>query len=94
MKDKQDLNVQNLDPTTLIVQKETPLKEMVVDYVGTKLNPESDEITVGQIIEVFASEFPEFVITVAEENWINGYTQALKDVDFARSNKREDESQP
>ena len=33
------------------------------------------------IIEVMAKEFPEFLLVVAEENFIRGYQQALADVD-------------
>ena len=40
-----------------------------------------------QIIEVFAKQFPEFLLTLAEENWINGYTQALKDTEFVNDEK-------
>jgi hypothetical protein len=32
------------------------------------------------IVESMAKEFPEFVLAVAEENWIRGYQQALQDV--------------
>ena len=32
------------------------------------------------IIEVMAEEFPEFVMALAEENWIRGYEQGLDDV--------------
>ena len=28
-----------------------------------------------------AKDFPEFVLTVAEENWIRGYQQAMVDVE-------------
>ena len=77
---------------SLVVKKETPLKEMVIDYVGEALNPEEDEITVSQIVEVFAEEFPEFILAIAEENWINGYTQALQDLDFVNSSKKENET--
>ena len=62
-----------------VAPNESELKEIIVDYVGKTLNPESDEITVEQIIDVFAEQFPEFLLALAEENWINGYTQALKD---------------
>ncbi len=64
-----------------VVPTETELKEIIVNYVGKVLNPEAEEITVEQVVEVFASEFPEFLLVVAEENWINGYTQALKDTE-------------
>ena len=33
------------------------------------------------IVNTMAKEFPEFVLTVAEENWVRGYQQALNDVD-------------
>ena len=70
------------------VPSETELKEIVVNYVGKVLDPESDNITLEQVIEVFSREFPEFLLALAEENWVNGYTQALKDVEF-RNNKNE-----
>tara|TARA_R100001510_G_C7478212_1_gene91388 strand:+ start:264 stop:542 length:279 start_codon:yes stop_codon:yes gene_type:complete len=62
-----------------VIPTESELKEIIVNYVGNKLNPENDEITVEQIINVFAEQFPEFLLAMAEENWINGYTQALAD---------------
>ncbi len=71
------------------VPSETELKEIIVNYVGKVLNPESEEITLEQVIEVFSAEFPEFLLALAEENWVNGYTQALKDVDFR--NKKDEE---
>ena len=33
------------------------------------------------IVEVIAKEFPEFLLVVAEENFIRGYEQALADVE-------------
>lgn len=62
-----------------VIPTESELKEIIVNYVGKTLNPDSDEITVEQIINVFAEQFPEFLLAMAEENWINGYTQALAD---------------
>ena len=56
------------------------LKTIIVDYVGKKKNPDNDEITVGLIVETMAAEFPEFLMAIAEENWILGYRQALSDV--------------
>ncbi len=64
-----------------VVPTESELKQIVTNYVGKVLNPKEDEITVEQVINVFATEFPEFLLVVAEENWINGYTQALKDTE-------------
>ena len=36
------------------------------------------------IVEVMAQEFPEFVLALAEENWVRGYQQALDDVDTGK----------
>lgn len=77
-------------------EKVTPTGEMkswMVNYVGEKTNPENDEVTVGMIVETMAKEFPEFLMAVAEENWIRGYHQALEDVNegerIARHNNSE-----
>jgi hypothetical protein len=64
-----------------IVFPEGPLKEMLVNYVGEKLKPENGEVTVEMLVSVIAEEFPEFVMLVAEENFIRGYKQALEDTD-------------
>jgi len=64
-----------------VVEKENPMKGWLVSYVGDKLKPENDEVTVELIIEAMADEFPEFILAVAEENFIRGYRQALVDVD-------------
>ena len=64
-----------------VIPTESELKKIIVNYVGNKINPETDEITVEDIINVFAEQFPEFLLVLAEENWINGYTQALKDTE-------------
>tara|TARA_B100000085_G_scaffold283356_1_gene313845 strand:- start:13411 stop:13695 length:285 start_codon:yes stop_codon:yes gene_type:complete len=74
--------MKNEDLTKSVNSDESGLKNIIVNYVGNTLNPESDEITVEQVIEVFAEDFPEFLLVVAEENWINGYTQALKDTEY------------
>ena len=70
-----------------ITPSESELKEIIINYVGNTLNPDSEEITVEQIIEVFSEQFPEFLLALAEENWVNGYTQALKDVEFLEDEK-------
>jgi len=57
------------------------LKDVIVEYVGKKKNPDNGEITVELIVETMADEFPEFLIAIAEENWILGYRQALSDVE-------------
>lgn len=55
------------------------LKQLFVDYVGQKLQPENDEVTVEMVIATLAEEFPEVVMVIAEENWIMGYKQAIDD---------------
>lgn len=65
------------------IPTETELKDIIVNFVGKTITPEIDEITVEDIINVFAEQFPEFLLAVAEENWINGYTQALKDAEYS-----------
>ncbi len=62
-----------------MTDKEAPLKDFIVEYVGQKLSS-GEEVTVEMIVEVMAEEFPEFLMLVAEENWIRGYEQALDDV--------------
>jgi hypothetical protein len=34
-------------------------------------------VTVDMAVQVFAAEFPEFLMAVAEENFLRGYQQAL-----------------
>jgi hypothetical protein len=63
----------------MTVEKDSKLKEMLVEYVGTKLN--NEEVTVNMIVEVLATEFPEFVFAFAEENFLRGYQLGLDDVD-------------
>ena len=74
-------------------KNETALKDIIVDFVGNKINPENDEVTIQHIAQVFSEEFQELVIIMAEENWINGYTQALNDVDFVKNQRKKNESE-
>jgi len=73
-------------PLNQLVQKDSDFKTMIVDYVGFKTEEltKNNEITVEMIVAVMADEFPEFLLAVAEENWIRGYRQALHDVDEGR----------
>ena len=73
-------------------KKSNPLKEMLVDYVGEKQNPDNDEVTVEMVINTMAEEFPEFLLAVAEENWIRGYHQALTDVEVGQKLYEEENS--
>jgi len=63
----------------MAVDKDSKLKEMLVEYVGTKLDKE--EVTVHMIVETLAVEFPEFVFAFAEENFLRGYQLGLDDAD-------------
>tara|TARA_R100000664_G_C2717251_1_gene111915 strand:+ start:251 stop:520 length:270 start_codon:yes stop_codon:yes gene_type:complete len=72
-----DMNPDLLKP----VEKTNEMKEWLVDYVGNKCNPDNDEVNVEMILKVMAKEFPEFLMPLAEENFIRGYRQALVDVD-------------
>lgn len=74
----------NENPDLLqVVEPENEMKKWLVNYVGEKLNPESDEVNVEMIIQVMSEEFPEFLMPLAEENFIRGYRQALFDVESA-----------
>ena len=65
---------------TGVVTSDTGLKDLVVSYIGEKLAGPED-ITVDMAVEVFMEEFPEFLLAVAEENFLRGYEQALTDVE-------------
>jgi len=83
----------NKNPTlSQVVDPENDLKNMLVEYVGEKLSPDDQNVNVEMIVEVMAREFPEFLLAVAEENWIRGYQQALSDVEagqeFVNSEKK------
>jgi len=65
--------------SSLVVDTDSEMKDYLVEYVGGKFNEE--EVTVSMIHEVMAVEFPEFVISLAEENYLIGYEQGLKDAD-------------
>ena len=64
-----------------VVQADNDLKNILVEYTGEAMHPEGNEVTVEMVIETVAKDFPEFVLALAEENWIRGYQQALDDVD-------------
>jgi hypothetical protein len=68
------------------VDTTTGLKELVVNYIGNRLDAE-EVITVDMAVQVFAAEFPEFLMAVAEENFLRGYEQALTDVETHEKNK-------
>lgn len=77
-------NAENPDLKS-VVETNSPLKQYLVEYVGDALKPKNGEVTTEMIIEVVSSEFPEFLLAVAEENFIRGYEQALVDVESHES---------
>jgi len=76
-----------------VVTAENPLKEMLVDYVGNKLQPTNDQVTVEMIVKVLADEFPDFLMVVAEENFIQGYKQAFADIESMKEKANKEASQ-
>ena len=76
-----------------VVEPENDLKEMLVNYVGQKHNPGDDNVTVEMIVETLAEEFPEFVLVLAEENWVRGYEQALADLPSVPSPNAKEENE-
>tara|TARA_Y100001963_G_C6516978_1_gene324806 strand:+ start:8 stop:286 length:279 start_codon:yes stop_codon:yes gene_type:complete len=66
------------------VENTTGLKQLVVNYIGNRLLAEED-VTVDMAVQVFAAEFPEFLMAIAEENFLRGYEQALTDVEQIHS---------
>lgn len=64
-----------------VVEAGNELQEDLVRYVRNRTS--EDQVTLGQVIGILASEFPELVITIAEENWIRGYKQGLDDAEIA-----------
>ena len=76
------------------VTPDSPLKQMIVNYVGDAKNlDEGDNVNVAMIVEQMAKDFPEFLLAVAEENWIRGYHQALTDVSEGEKVMREMEEE-
>ena len=74
-----------------VVEEENELKSFLVNYVGKRQDPNNEEVTVEMIVETLAEDFPEFMLAVAEENWIRGYHQALTDVDYGKEIVEESE---
>jgi len=66
------------------VNVDTAMKSWLVNNVGEQHSPEGDAVTVEMIVETMAKEFPEFLMAIAEENWVRGYHQALEDVEIGR----------
>lgn len=77
------------------VERDSPIKEWLVDYAGRQYQAElarfkaesgkdlewDGNVTVEIIVETMLKEFPEFLMAVAEENFIRGYRQAFADME-------------
>ena len=75
--------LEDLGESPLLAEAVNPdgeLKTWLVNYVGQSTQPADGNVTVEMIIEKMADEFPEFILAMAEENWIRGYHQAMTDV--------------
>tara|TARA_R100000664_G_scaffold33713_3_gene51663 strand:- start:2707 stop:2943 length:237 start_codon:yes stop_codon:yes gene_type:complete len=64
----------------LPVEGTTGLKELIVNYIGDRLAVE-ELVTVDMAVQVFSAEFPEFLMAIAEENFLRGYEQAMVDIE-------------
>ena len=64
-----------------IIVTDGELKELLINYVGEKLQPENQEVTMEMVIDVLVSEFTELFITVAEENYIRVYESGNINID-------------
>ena len=73
----------NNNGANVVIAAENPLKQMLIEYVGNKYATEEDEgefeVTVQMIVDTLAHEFPEFVMIMAEENWVRAYQQGIDD---------------
>ena len=72
------------------VRIDTELKQLIVNYMGSKLNPEGEEVTLEQAIYLLCEEFPELVLPLAEENFFRGYKQAYLDLGLFEKNAETD----
>jgi hypothetical protein len=64
-----------------ITQSDSELKNLIVEHVGAIMAADDNIVTMNMLVETMAKEFPEFMLAIAEENWIRGYHQGLADVD-------------
>ena len=73
----------NENLAAVVIDNNTPLKQMLLEYVGNKYATSEDEgefeVSVQMIVDTLAHEFPEFVMIMAEENWVRGYQQGIND---------------
>lgn len=74
------------------VEIDNPMKEWLVNYVGETVKPENNQVTVGMIVEQMMKEFPEFLMVIAEENFIRGYQQAFADLEEHQKQTQEQQN--
>ena len=67
------------------VSPETPLMEMIVQYIGCKYEPVDERVNLEMIISTLAEECPVLVLALSEENFMRGYEQALSDLEAMRN---------
>ena len=79
MKSKTEKEFDEEDPKFYLVNNNTKLKELIVNYVGEQLHPIAPEVTVDDVVKIFADEFPEFLLVVAQENFLRGYSEGIKE---------------
>jgi len=79
MKTKTEEELREEDPKYFLVNDDTKLKELIVNYVGEQLHPLEVQVTVEDIVKIFADEFPDFLMVVAQENFLRGYQTGLED---------------
>ena len=82
MKSKTEKEFDEEDPKFYLVKNDTKLKELIVNYVGEQLHPITPEVTVEDVVNIFADEFPEFLLVVAQENFLRGYTIGIDDANL------------
>lgn len=70
------------------VKNDSQLKNLIVEYIGNKFSPENGEVTMDMCVEVFTSEFPEFLLLLAQENFLRGYSQALNDMEAVENEQK------
>lgn len=100
---KETLSKHETNPTLKApVVPNTEMKEWLVNYVGEHFAAEKERfeeamgqefkwdgsVTVEMVAELMIREFPEFMLAVAEENFMRGYRQALSDVEYTEDLER------
>lgn len=76
---EQDVNGNTNPAAVQEVELDNPMKEWFVSYIGEKYKPEGGVVTVELAVRAMAEEFPEFLMVLAEENWLRGYKQGVDD---------------